>query len=181
MKLVNGHWLCKRHTPFPLADEAWVDETGQWGPKRCYGYFNNFCSPLLQSVRANHDIKLITNGTETKHIGWYITHYVDLPARTQCSRGCQLSNGLIISKQSIGMLYCECLKHYIPCYNRQGQYVNYHCSTSHTHLVKVATVCLLHLPCPKLLLIAWKKYVPNPIPLFHSLHVQFFVFPEQCC
>lgn len=50
MKLVNGHWLCKRHTPFPLADEAWVDETGQWGPKRCYRYFNNFCPPLLQSV-----------------------------------------------------------------------------------------------------------------------------------
>ena len=49
MKLVNGRWHCKRWTPFPLAEQAWVDEDGTWGPKRLYGYFNNFCPPCYNA------------------------------------------------------------------------------------------------------------------------------------
>ena len=76
MKFSNRQLVCKRRAPFPLANEDWVDEDGQWGPKRTYGYLNNWCPAILQSIRANHDIKLITNGVETKDIAWYITHYV---------------------------------------------------------------------------------------------------------
>lgn len=36
---------------------------------------NNWCPPLIGVLRANHDIKLITNGGETKSAAWYITGY----------------------------------------------------------------------------------------------------------
>lgn len=75
MKLRNSRMVCKRNAPFPLADKAWVNEHGEWGPKRTYAYLNNWCPPILQCVRANHDIKLITNGEDTKDIAWYITNY----------------------------------------------------------------------------------------------------------
>ena len=92
MKLVNGHWVCKRRTPFALADAAWVDENGLWGPKRSYGYFNNFCPTLLQCLRANHDIKLISNGADTKHISWYITQYVAKKQKQSMNTSALLAN-----------------------------------------------------------------------------------------
>lgn len=76
LKLKKGRWACKRRAPFPLATAPWIDERGNWGPKRRYGYMNSFCPPLLQAIRCNHDIKLVTNGEETKNIAWYITKYV---------------------------------------------------------------------------------------------------------
>ena len=76
MKLVRGQFTCKRGAPFPLASDDWIQADGTWGPKRSYGYFNNWCPAILQCLRANHDIKIITNGMETKDIAWYITHYV---------------------------------------------------------------------------------------------------------
>ncbi|KAH9046023.1 hypothetical protein EDB84DRAFT_1632649 [Lactarius hengduanensis] len=57
--------------------EDWIDKNGNWGPKRSHGYFNNWNLAVLQCLHANHDIKLITNGVETKDITWYITHYVE--------------------------------------------------------------------------------------------------------
>ena len=76
MKLFHGRFICKRKVPFPLADDDWIKPDGTWGPKRSYGYFNNWCPSILQCLRANHDIKLITNGIETKDIAWYILHYI---------------------------------------------------------------------------------------------------------
>jgi hypothetical protein len=76
LKLVRGRLVCKRNAPFPLSENDWVDEDGRWGSTRKYGYVNAWCPPLLQTVRANQDIKLITNGGETKDIAWYISKYV---------------------------------------------------------------------------------------------------------
>ncbi|KAI9435941.1 hypothetical protein H4582DRAFT_2112183 [Lactarius indigo] len=76
MKLVGNRLTCKRRAPFPLANKDWIDETGKWGPRRTFAYFNNWNPTILQCLRSNHDIKLITNGVETKDIAWYITHYV---------------------------------------------------------------------------------------------------------
>jgi hypothetical protein len=76
MKLTRGgRYVCKRKAPFPLATDSWIDENGRWGPRRTFGYLNNWCPEILQSIRANHDIKLITNGMETKDIVFYITNY----------------------------------------------------------------------------------------------------------
>lgn len=75
LRLIKGRWRCKRRAPFALADSPWIDDRGDWGIARRYGYVNNFCPPLLQAVRCNHDLKLVTNGEETKKISWYITIY----------------------------------------------------------------------------------------------------------
>ena len=76
MKLFHGRLVCKRKAPFPLAEEDWIEADRTWGPKRTYGYLNNWCPAILQCLRANHDMKLITNGMETKDITWYITNYI---------------------------------------------------------------------------------------------------------
>lgn len=71
----NGHWVCKRRAPFELSKDDYVEEDGIWGVKRLYPYFNTWNPAILQCIRANHDIKLITNGSDTKDITWYITNY----------------------------------------------------------------------------------------------------------
>nr|GAT42598.1 predicted protein [Mycena chlorophos] len=56
--------------------EDWVTESGEWGPKRMFGFLNAWNPPLLQVTRSNQDMKLITNGAETKDITFYITLYI---------------------------------------------------------------------------------------------------------
>ena len=75
MKLRNSQMVCKRKAPFELADEAWINDRGDWGPRRTYPYLNNWNPSILQCVHANHDIKLITNGKDMKDITWYISDY----------------------------------------------------------------------------------------------------------
>jgi len=74
--LKNNRLQCKRRAPFDLSPRDWIDEDGTWGPKRTNGYINNWNPSLLHCVRSNHDIKLITNGMETKDLTFYITNYV---------------------------------------------------------------------------------------------------------
>ncbi|KAI9429580.1 hypothetical protein H4582DRAFT_2114327 [Lactarius indigo] len=59
-----------------------------------YGFLNNWCPAILQAVRANHDIKLITNGIETKDITWYITHYVAKKQRDSSNTSVLLAKAL---------------------------------------------------------------------------------------
>lgn len=73
--LVNGEWVCKRWALFDLSSNDYIEENGSWGVKRFYPYFNTWNPAILQSIRANHDIKLITNGGDTKDITLYITNY----------------------------------------------------------------------------------------------------------
>jgi hypothetical protein len=75
LKIVKGRTVCKRRAPFPLAPDHWVDSKGGWGPKRLCGFMNNWNTPLLLALRANHDTKLIMSGPETKTLTWYITNY----------------------------------------------------------------------------------------------------------
>ena len=75
MKKKNGYH-CKRNAPFEISTRDYIDANGSWGPKRTHGYVNNWNPAIMQCVRSNHDIKLISNGAETKDISWYITNYV---------------------------------------------------------------------------------------------------------
>jgi hypothetical protein len=43
--------------------------------KRTYGYLNVWMPSLMPVARCNHDVKLLTNGEETKDCTWYITGY----------------------------------------------------------------------------------------------------------
>lgn len=66
---------CKRGAPFEVSDEAWINERGQWGPKRLHPYVVNHNATCLLLLRCNHDIKLLTNAHDSSGIAWYITLY----------------------------------------------------------------------------------------------------------
>ena len=76
LKMKKGRLVCKCHAPFPVANSAWINSEGEWGPKRTYEYLNNWVPPLLLGTRSNHGAKLITNGVKTNDITFYLTQYV---------------------------------------------------------------------------------------------------------
>jgi hypothetical protein len=94
----NGRLQCKRRAPFPVAKATWVNEDGSWGVKRTYGYLNNWNPTILLGVRSNHDIKLITNGVETKDITWYITQYATKKQYRSCNTSALLAKRLAFHK-----------------------------------------------------------------------------------
>ena len=66
---------CKRRAPWPLSADDAVNETGQWSPKRTFGYLNAWVPAISQNMRCNNDGKLLTNSRETNNITYYITNY----------------------------------------------------------------------------------------------------------
>jgi len=75
LRIQKGQFVCKRGAPWPLSDKDFVDERGNWGLKRTNGYINGYNPILLTSLHCNNDIKLITNGMDTKDVAFYITAY----------------------------------------------------------------------------------------------------------
>ncbi|KIO04877.1 hypothetical protein M404DRAFT_25958 [Pisolithus tinctorius Marx 270] len=67
--------VCKRRVPWPLSDVDFVDEHGNWGPQRMHGYINAYCPTLLTTLQCNNDLKINTNGADTKDMAFYITAY----------------------------------------------------------------------------------------------------------
>lgn len=70
-----GRWICKRKAPFPLSDETVVNEDGSWRVIRVNPYLNYWCPDISVAGRFNHDLKLLTNGRETKSTVFYVTIY----------------------------------------------------------------------------------------------------------
>jgi len=75
LKVEKGELMCKRRAPWPLSDDDYVDERGNWGPKRTYGYINGYCPLILTSLQCNNDIKINMNRSDTKNVAFYITAY----------------------------------------------------------------------------------------------------------
>ena len=100
IKLIRGQLVCKRRAPFALANDDWIESDGRWGPKRTYGYFNNWCPTILQCLRANHDIKIITNGIETRDIAWYTTHYIAKKQRESSNTSALLAKTFAFHRDS---------------------------------------------------------------------------------
>jgi hypothetical protein len=71
----KGRVVCKRGAPFTTANDAWVSDTGQWGPKRVSPYLNAWQPTLLHTLRCNHDLKILTGGEATQNLTWYIANY----------------------------------------------------------------------------------------------------------
>ncbi|KIK81356.1 hypothetical protein PAXRUDRAFT_35889 [Paxillus rubicundulus Ve08.2h10] len=71
----HGNLVCKRRAPWHLSVEEYVDEHGDWNPKRTYGFLNNYCLAISMTICCNNDIKPLTNGKETKDAIWYKTDY----------------------------------------------------------------------------------------------------------
>jgi hypothetical protein len=95
MKATCSGVVCKHRAPFMLSDTDWVSEDGQCGPKQTYGYLNNWYPSIIQAVQANHDIKLIMNGAETKNMAWYITHYVAKKQKQSFNTSALLAKALV--------------------------------------------------------------------------------------
>lgn len=92
--LSKGRWVCKRRAPFELSKTDYIEEDGAWGVKRLYPFFNTWNPGILRSVRSNHDIKLITNGGDTKDITWYITNYATKKQRRSFNTSALLAKRL---------------------------------------------------------------------------------------
>jgi hypothetical protein len=71
----RGYMQCKRCAPFPCSDEDSVSETGEWHCKRLYSNVNTWIPGVLVNARCNNDVKLLTNGGDTKNITYYVTTY----------------------------------------------------------------------------------------------------------
>ncbi|KAF9507992.1 hypothetical protein BS47DRAFT_1373748 [Hydnum rufescens UP504] len=77
-----------------LAEEDTVDHQGNWSPKHTYGFVNNYNPNLLVSLWYNHDIKLLTNGEDTKNATWYITKYATKNQQKLSNISALLAKGL---------------------------------------------------------------------------------------
>jgi hypothetical protein len=71
----HGFFTCKRRAPFRCASDDFVDENGDWGPKRLYAYINGWIPGITICLRCNNDGKLLTNGGDNKNITFYVTSY----------------------------------------------------------------------------------------------------------
>ncbi|KAG0695955.1 hypothetical protein DFH29DRAFT_813628, partial [Suillus ampliporus] len=71
----HGKLVCKRCTPWELSDTECIDKKGNWKPKQTHPYVNNYCPVISVALCCNNDIKLLTNGADTKHVSWYSTDY----------------------------------------------------------------------------------------------------------
>ncbi|TFK88570.1 hypothetical protein K466DRAFT_488611, partial [Polyporus arcularius HHB13444] len=71
----KGSLSCKRRAPFEASDEDYVTPEGRWGQKRLYRYMNGWIPSVLLHARCNNDGKLLTNGSDTKNITFYVSSY----------------------------------------------------------------------------------------------------------
>uniref|UniRef100_D8PLN2 Expressed protein n=2 Tax=Schizophyllum commune (strain H4-8 / FGSC 9210) TaxID=578458 RepID=D8PLN2_SCHCM len=71
----EGVLRCKRRAPFERAEEDYVQESGKWAMKRLFQYMNGWNPDITVLMRCNNDIKMLTNGAETRNITYYCTTY----------------------------------------------------------------------------------------------------------
>jgi hypothetical protein len=71
----HGVYRCKRRAPFKLSSVDYVHSNGDWAPRRLNPYLNNWSPAITICGRCNNDIKILTNGEDTKNTTYYITSY----------------------------------------------------------------------------------------------------------
>lgn len=72
----HGVLRCKRKAPWPTSAVDSIDEQGHWACKREYAFINPWNPAVLLNLRCNNDMKLLTNGEDTKNITFYVTSYI---------------------------------------------------------------------------------------------------------
>jgi hypothetical protein len=71
----SGTMACKRKAPWHCSQDSFVNENGECGPRRTYGYVNAWNPVIATHIRCNHDIKLLTNGSDSAKLTYYCTCY----------------------------------------------------------------------------------------------------------
>ncbi|KAJ6543482.1 hypothetical protein B0H10DRAFT_2389367 [Mycena sp. CBHHK59/15] len=67
----SGRLWYKRRAPFECFKEDFIDESGNWGPKRVYEFMNGWIPGIL--------LNLLTNGADTMNITFYVAGYAIKP------------------------------------------------------------------------------------------------------
>jgi hypothetical protein len=67
--------ICKRHAPWPIEKDTFVESNGNVHLARTYPFLNGYCPALLVGLRCNIDTKFNTNGEETRDATWYCAGY----------------------------------------------------------------------------------------------------------
>ncbi|EAU80832.2 hypothetical protein CC1G_04942 [Coprinopsis cinerea okayama7 len=75
IKKIRGVWRCKARAPWKTAQEAWVNDQGEYGPRRVAEFLNAWCPFILDALRCNHDLQLLLAAVIVAKIVWYITNY----------------------------------------------------------------------------------------------------------
>jgi len=71
----TGKLVCKRGTPWTLSDINSINEDGCWTIKQTHSHINGYNPQISLSMYCNNDIKLLTNGCDTKDLTWYEMGY----------------------------------------------------------------------------------------------------------
>ncbi|THG94148.1 hypothetical protein EW026_g7265 [Hermanssonia centrifuga] len=106
----RGDVYCKRKAPFLIALDDFVTEAGTWGPKRLFPFMNAYCPHILVNMRCNNDIKLLTNGAETKNISFYITSYTTKKQSHHYNTSALLADGYAYHKRYPNEKYLDDLR-----------------------------------------------------------------------
>lgn len=91
----HGMMICKRRAPWEISPEAFIHEDGAWGPKRLFPYFTGWSPMILVCNRCNNDVKIITNGSATKALTFYICCYSAKKQGRSYNSSALLADGLL--------------------------------------------------------------------------------------
>jgi hypothetical protein len=123
----TGRYRCKRRAPFQCSEDDFVMEDGNCGPKRLYGFVNAWNPTILINARCNNDVKLLTHGSDTKNISFYITMYATKKQGKMYNLSRVMAEGLAYHIQHPNATYQEDLhKHQSLLLFRLGHAINRH-------------------------------------------------------
>ncbi|KZT50435.1 hypothetical protein CALCODRAFT_444612 [Calocera cornea HHB12733] len=133
----NGTMKCKRKAPFPLSPEYEVTAAGEWAIKRTHPFLNGWNSTIARTMRCNHDIKLLTNGGDTKDLVFYCVNYAAKPQQR--------------SYNSVALLAKDMAYHfettdYLSDIRERGRLMLYRCfNVLNREQEKAAPLCVLYI------------------------------------
>ncbi|KAJ3970273.1 hypothetical protein EV361DRAFT_777132, partial [Lentinula raphanica] len=107
----DGQYYCKRRAPFELAPEDFIEESGKWGPKRLYGYVNNWVPPISVNLSCNNDGKFLTNGRDANNITRYVTGYTAKAQGQSYNESAVIAEGYAYHQEHPRSQYGDTIEH----------------------------------------------------------------------
>lgn len=93
-----GRTYCKRRAPWELSTTDVVRSDGSYAPKRTIANLNNFNETISAYVMCNNDVKLITSGSATNDLAWYLLGYMSKDPLTSYNMSALLANGRLFDE-----------------------------------------------------------------------------------
>lgn len=96
-----GQEHCKRCAPFELSEDYTVQEDGLYAIHCTMPMLNNFNKLVSACLMCNNDIKLITNGSETNDLLWYISKYILKPQARSYNQAALLAEDQLFPESTV--------------------------------------------------------------------------------